>query len=270
MASPPPSTRSESRGPDWLGRARGDTVKAKCREIYPQFSQGSQSQTLARAHRRLTGSRRRPGPSADGASTVVVYRRRPVTKKTMDTDSLCGPSPAEAVDEGRRESLERTARDDEARNVEMRESGECLPSIDEAFPARPPKPPPPPHYLRPPEVEQHYSSCFLACTGAPAADECLACGARCGASFFGSHARCGDCGATFCGDCRGAGLRKLPGIVCDDSGWRCVDEDACENQAHSLRRVRSYWGDDVDDVDDDDVDAPRPSEAPPEHLMVTL
>lgn len=188
----------------------------------------------------------------------------------MDADSLCGPSPAEAVDEGRRESLERTARDDEARNVEMRESGECLPSIDEAFPARPPKPPPPPHYLRPPEVEQHYSSCFLACTGAPAADECLACGARCGASFFGSHARCGDCGATFCGDCRATGLRKLSGIVCDDSGWRCVDEDACENQAHSLRRVRNYWGDDVDDVDDDDADAPRPSEAPPEHLMVTL
>ena len=75
-----------------------------------------------------------------------VDRRRVVDvrsrfKKNMDADSLCGPSPAEAVDEGRRESLERTARDDEAQNVEMRESGECLPSIDEAFPARPPKPP---------------------------------------------------------------------------------------------------------------------------------
>lgn len=125
----------------------------------------------------------------------------------------------------------------------------------------PPRGPPPAGVLRPPEYAQQYGSCFLACAGVGDASsrECLGCGAVCGSSLFGGHARCGDCGATFCGDCRGAGLRRRePGlVVCDDSRWRCVDGDACENQPHSLRIVKSYWGPDAAD----DAAAPRAASA---------
>ena len=167
---------------------------------------------------------------------------------------LCGGSSAPTVDDERRESLLRSTRDDAGKNLEMRASAEGLPDIDAAFPAAFPKPPPPP-VMRPAEYTQNYSSCFLACTGEAAASECLGCGKVCGNSFFGAHQRCGECGATFCGDCRATGLQRLRGLGCDDSGWRCVDEDACENQSHALRMVRSYWGPDRDDDDDgDDVD----------------
>lgn len=172
------------------------------------------------------------------------------------------------IDEERRKSVTRHAQDAAEPSLEMRESDgmltdmDALPDIEAAFP-----PPPPPPILRPVEYEQNYSLCFLACTGVQAQpSECIACGNLCPNSMFGTHARCGDCGASFCGDCKATGLRKLRGsaFACEDSSWRCVDSDACENQPHSLRMVRSFWGPENDDDDDDDmIFAPRPSEEPP-------